>query len=131
MAFALWEAAILIWKFPAFILPGPGLVVIEILKGSIGWKPYTNLLITFFEVVWVWYWGGMCDRSGLFACQISCLGKISLTVPGRQPGNSAGRNCAVVDHLVWTGIIFKNPDLLVDRLLSGIDQYDRWSARSS
>lgn len=51
VAIALWEAAILVWQFPAFILPGPGAVILRLLKsisdGSLG----RNLFITFFEVI--------------------------------------------------------------------------------
>jgi NitT/TauT family transport system permease protein len=51
IALGLWEIAILIWKFPAFILPGPGLVAIRFLRAVSDGSLIRHLLITLFEVV--------------------------------------------------------------------------------
>ena len=50
VAIILWEAAILIWRFPAFILPGPGLVAVRLFKAVSDGSLTRNLLITLFEV---------------------------------------------------------------------------------
>ena len=51
IALSVWEAAILIWKFPAFILPGPELVAIPFLRAVSDGSLIRHLLITLFEVV--------------------------------------------------------------------------------
>jgi NitT/TauT family transport system permease protein len=51
IALGVWESAILIWKFPAFILPGPGLVAIRFLRAVSDGSLIRHLLITLFEVV--------------------------------------------------------------------------------
>jgi NitT/TauT family transport system permease protein len=51
IALGIWEAAILIWNFPAFILPGPGLVVSRFLRAIVDGSLIRHLLITLFEVV--------------------------------------------------------------------------------
>lgn len=51
VAIALWEIAILIWQFPAFILPGPGAVALRLLKAISDGSLARNLFITLFEVI--------------------------------------------------------------------------------
>jgi len=51
IALGVWEAAILVWKFPAFILPGPGMVAIRFLRAVSDGSLIRHLLITLFEVV--------------------------------------------------------------------------------
>jgi NitT/TauT family transport system permease protein len=51
IALGLWEAAILIWKFPAFILPGPGLVAVRFGRALIDGSLFSHFLITLFEVI--------------------------------------------------------------------------------
>lgn len=51
IALGIWEAAILIWKFPAFILPGPGLVAIRFFRAVIDGSLLRHFLITLFEVI--------------------------------------------------------------------------------
>jgi NitT/TauT family transport system permease protein len=51
VAIALWEIAILIWQFPAFILPGPGAVALRLFKAISDGSLARNLFITLFEVI--------------------------------------------------------------------------------
>ena len=51
LALALWEAAILIWQFPSFILPGPGIVALRFIKAISDGSLLRHLLITLFEVI--------------------------------------------------------------------------------
>jgi NitT/TauT family transport system permease protein len=51
IALGIWEAAILIWKFPAFILPGPGLVAVRFSRALIDGSLFSHFLITLFEVI--------------------------------------------------------------------------------
>ncbi len=51
IALLVWEAAILIWKFPAFILPGPGLVALRFIRAISDGSLIRHFMITLFEVV--------------------------------------------------------------------------------
>ena len=51
VALIVWESAILIWQFPAFILPGPGLVALRFIRAISDGSLFRHFLITLFEVV--------------------------------------------------------------------------------
>ena len=51
IALALWQGAVLLWRFPAFILPGPALVAARFLKAVADGSLTRHLLITLVEVL--------------------------------------------------------------------------------
>jgi NitT/TauT family transport system permease protein len=51
IALLVWESAILIWQFPAFILPGPGLVALRFIRAITDGSLIRHFLITLLEVI--------------------------------------------------------------------------------
>jgi len=97
VAIAAWQALVVIWRQPAFILPGPLLVCSGFLRALADGSLLRHTLYTLEEVLSACCWGaGLATVLGYLLAKSRLLERLLSPYLGRQPGGACG-GCGSVD----------------------------------